>query len=84
MAVPSSFDESNFIYDTPKGVDPGDIVPLSCFVQNSPALTISCWKFTKEELDEIIKTGRVWVYIYGHPIPPLVVSGHLPFEQINE
>lgn len=84
MAVPSSFDESNFVYDTPKGVDPEDIVPLACYVQAQPPLTISCWKFTKEELDEIIKTGRVWVYIYGHPIPPLAVGGYLPFEQTNE
>lgn len=81
MAVPSSFNESNFVYDTPKGVDPDEITPLSCFVQTKPPLTVSCWKLTKEELEEINKTGRVWLYVYGHPIPPVAVGGLSPFEE---
>jgi hypothetical protein len=40
---------------------------------------LSCWKLTREELDEINRTGRVWLGIIGRSMPPVLVSGCNPF-----
>ena len=45
---------------------------------------ISCWKMTKEELEEIQKTGRIWLYIYGDQHPPVGLGANSPFEKDKE
>lgn len=36
----------------------------------------SCWKLTPEELEEVQRTGEVWVEIWSGPSqPPIFVSG---------
>lgn len=44
-----------------------------------PAI-ISCWKLSKEDLDEINRTGVVWLSITGLGMPPVSVFGENPFK----
>ena len=76
--VPSSFTESNGTLDPPIGVDLDDCEVLSIFrgqLPNKQPVVISCWKLTKEELEEVTRTGRVWLVIWGQTMPPVYISG---------
>jgi hypothetical protein len=80
---PTSFDESNIVFDTPEGYDPEDVFPLSGFqglTEDGTEITISCWKPTPEEMQEIMKTGRVWCYFFGKGMPIHTLSGTNPFK----
>lgn len=84
MAVPASFDESNDVLGRPVDMSDDDCAPLSIY-RHVPdegfPLMISCWKFTKEELDEINRTGRIWLTVYGVGHPPVHVSGIKPLQK---
>lgn len=78
----SSFDEANFVFDKPKNMTYDECSPASCFVGRDVSgqdLVITCWKLTKEEVDEIINTGRIWCYHYGTNLQPHALSGKNPF-----
>lgn len=80
---PSSFDESNHVLGRPEGLSDEDCGPLSVFVGNQAdglPVVVSCWKPTEAELEEIIRTKRVWLGIIGHTMPPAWVSGVKPFD----
>jgi hypothetical protein len=85
--IASSFDESNMVMDTPKGVDPDFIIPLSvCFsvsMEWNAPVTLTCWKVTKEELENIQKTGRIWIAILGHGMMPIYPTGMNPFDELK-
>lgn len=85
---PISFDESNGVIDKPPNVDREVCDALSVWRGDIPIESgevipgiVSCWKLTKEELDQINKTGRVWVYVYGYVQPMLSLSGIHPFKK---
>lgn len=46
----------------------------------APAI-ISCWQFSKEDLEEIAKTGRMWLSISGEAMPPVSLFTETPFEE---
>ena len=46
--------------------------------------TISCWQLSNDEMAEIAKTGRVWLYVMGGRHPPVAVSGTDPFKRTAE
>lgn len=79
---PSSFDESNTFLNPPDGMTPEQVQVLSVYQgindRNAP-VTISCWKPDSNELREINKTGRVWLSILGHRVPPVWIDGFSPF-----
>jgi hypothetical protein len=80
--TPASFDESNVVLDKPQDMSYDECDALSVLRTETTEglpVVISCWKPTKEELDEIIKTGRVWLTIYGYTMPPAYVSGTKPW-----
>ncbi len=39
------------------------------------AMVVSCWTFSPEEMEQIIRTGRVYVAIAGVTQPPTYVAG---------
>jgi hypothetical protein len=87
MAVPASFAESNLVLDSPPGMTPDECEPLSVLRTRTPsgqAVVISCWKLTAEELAEINRTGRVWLGILGHTMPPAWIDGTVPFQKATE
>jgi len=82
--VPSAFDEETAVLDKPPGLTHDQCECLSVWQgrdQDGLPMVISCWKPTRAELDEIIRTGRVWLGIYGVTMPPAWVNGHHPFER---
>ncbi len=83
MAVPTSFDESNNVLGNPPGLD---CEPLSVCntMQGELPVVVSCWKLTEQELEEIIRTKRVWLGVIGHTMPPAWITGNKPFEETNE
>ena len=83
MMVPASFDEANVVLSRPPQLTAEQCAPL-CILrmqdQDNMVSCTSCWKLTKEELDEINRTGRVWLVVYGITMPPVALSGIKPFE----
>lgn len=78
MAVPCSFDESNGVLGKPPEMTDDQCSPLSvCHImtQSGPAV-LSCWKLTGDELEEIIRTKRIWLLVMGRTMPPVCVDGN--------
>jgi hypothetical protein len=87
MMIPTSFEESNDVLDKPEDTTYDEYEALSVYRgpdKTGQQLVISCWKPTKEELDEINKTGRVWLIIWGNTMQPSCLSGITPFKENNE
>ncbi len=59
-----------------------DVMPLPFFrgedTEGVPVV-ISCWELTESELQEVIKTKRVWLSVVGRSAPPVRVSAETPF-----
>jgi len=78
MAVAASFDESEAVLGRPNDVRADDCDPLCIsrrLIQGFAAV-ISSWKLTQEELDEVNRTGRIWVGVMGITMPPIMVGGN--------
>ncbi len=76
------FDESNCVLDKPQDMTHEQCTSLEVWRgPNQEGITqvISCWKLTKEEVDELLKTGRIWVIIAGKTMPPLFLSTLRPW-----
>jgi hypothetical protein len=83
--IPSGFDESNDFLSQPEGMTVEECVPLCVWrgdIDNGIPVVISCWKPTQAELDEIQRTGRVWLMVWGHTMPPVAISGDYPFGEV--
>ncbi len=80
--IATAFDEENCVLDGPPGTTAEEVSPLSAWrwpLDNGVPCVISCWKPTKEEMEEIQKTGRIWIMIIGETMPPIAPTGHNPF-----
>ena len=42
---------------------------------------ISCWKLTPEEIEEVARTGVVWLHVWAATHPPLYIGGETPFRE---
>lgn len=51
---------------------------------NGHYVVVSCWKVTKDELELIQKTGRVWLMVWGQTMPPVALMGERPFDFVAE
>lgn len=86
--LPTSFPQQNFIFSKPKDMTDEQCMDLSVWKgettdfetgQDFPVI-ISCWKLSKEDLDEIQKTGVVWLSITGKGMPPVSMFTENPFD----
>jgi hypothetical protein len=57
MGHPVGFDGANKIYGPPPGRD--DVGNLPTFFNGT--CVVQAWEFTPEEIDEIVRTGRVFI-----------------------
>lgn len=74
MALPWDFQESNLVLMPPEGSEPGECVPLPTRRTPDGRIT-SCWKLTDAELEEIARTGVVWLSVWsGHTAPPVYLT----------
>lgn len=76
--TPTGFDEDNSVLDPPPGVVCASLSVWRGESDGTP-MVISCWKPSREELDEIVRTGRVWAIVVGETMPPIAVQGISPF-----
>jgi hypothetical protein len=81
MAVPASFDESNAVLGKPSDMTHDQCEALSILrvqYEDGTPVVYSCWKLTPAELEEINRTGRVWLGIVGVTMPPAFIAGEKP------
>ena len=78
--IPASFDEANMVIDKPDCLSRDQCDPLNVFVGTLSNMNVilSCFKVTQKELDEINRTGRVWLFVYGTQMPIVMMSGVKP------
>ncbi len=82
--VPTAFDGENDVLGAPPRVSAEDVECLSVFRGpnvDGISVVISCYKPTTEEWEEMKRTGRVWLMVQGHTMPPVALTGHNPFLQ---
>ena len=74
------FEEQNHTFHKPKEMTDEECVSLPCCVLEHPyPQTISCWELTKEEIEQIVKTGKLWVSVFSVPPPPIAILTETPF-----
>lgn len=81
MSVPCSFEGENLL-GKPDSMSVDECEPLPVCVVTYPdgmMGMVSCWKLTHKELEEINKTGRIWLTILGSAHPPVIISGKPEF-----
>jgi hypothetical protein len=81
MMFPTDFDESNAVLGKPEDMTDEECTPLCVlrakFAGGEP-FVLSCWKLTQEELDEINKSGKVWLMVFGTGMPPVALTSIKP------
>jgi hypothetical protein len=82
--IPANFDEANGQLGPPEGMSEDECHTLRVWrgprEGDGAPMVISCWKPTQEELKEIQRTGRVWLWIMGNTMPPAFISGSHPWK----
>jgi hypothetical protein len=76
---PVEFPEQNMILRPAKGTE-DYVQPLPCY--NNGAQTISCWELTDEEVEEVVKTRRIYMGVFGGvSSPPVLPYAFSPFSK---
>jgi hypothetical protein len=82
--LPVDFPERNFVYGKPLGWTDEQCSDLPVFKGNTTdgfPVIISCWKFSKEDLEEIQRTGKIYLSITSDGMPPVSLFTENPFVQ---
>ncbi len=82
--IPAAFDQENGVLNPPIGMSSAECETLSVWrgvLENRMPVVITCWKVTKEELEEIQRTGRVWLTVMGTTMPPVIIEGASPWSK---
>lgn len=82
--VPTSFLEENVLLGVPPGLSSEQCESITAyqgFQEDGMPVTVTCWKFTKEDLEQLRKTGRLWLVHAGHDVSPIYPTTENPFSQ---
>lgn len=85
MAEAVSFPESNDYLSPPEGMTLEECSVLSIAraeVRGFPVI-LSCWKLEQDELDEVVRTKRVWLMSLGSSMSPIIVMGTRPKMEVQ-
>jgi hypothetical protein len=86
--LPTDFPQRNKVYTKPEGWTDeqcGDLsvwqgqVPIDDQGNMAPAI-ISCWKLSKEDIEEIQRTGVIWLQVHVGNMIPVSLFTENPFE----
>lgn len=78
----ASFDQANCVLSPPSAMTADECMPLSVFrgmYSDGQRVVISCWKPTRDEIEEIKRTGRIWLSVLGEGMPPVALTTQNPF-----
>lgn len=76
--MPVEFPEQNCLLGKPKTMTDEECSALACFTDGKQC--VSCWQFNKEDLEEIQRTGKIWlIVVSGHSQPPVTLQTESPF-----
>lgn len=79
MAKGIDFEEANFTFGPPEGMTEEDCHSLRVFRDTNAHQIVSKWELSLAELEEVIHTGVVWLYVFGDSLHPVYVTGAYPF-----
>jgi len=84
-AVP--FKEANMNLGPPKGHKETegleDCMDLPVYRSDDQNIFISKHQLTTEERDELLKTGCIWLYVFGNMHPPIALTTKYPFIKVD-
>lgn len=84
---PIDFPPRNQILGKPEEMTDDQCMPLPIYRGNTtdgmPCL-ISVWEFTKEEIETIQRTGKMYLHITSVAMPPVSLYTENPFIQVPE
>lgn len=82
--LPTTFESSNFVFTKPMDMTDEQCSDLPVFkgkTSDGYPVIISCWKFSKEDLEEIEKTNCIYLSITGNGMPPVSLFTENPFDK---
>jgi len=88
--LPTDFPERNKIYKKPESMTDEECMELpvwqgQTFIDDekkkSVHIIISCWKLSYEDLQEIQRTGHIWLSIYSSGMPVVSLFTEHPFKK---
>jgi hypothetical protein len=85
--LPTTFNGSNFVFTKPKDMTDEQCMDLPVFRGNDAdgmPVIISCWKFSKEDLELIKETGEIYLSITGQGMPPVSLFTENPFSEVPQ
>ena len=81
MAQPVDFTGTNVIMKAPRGSE--EIVQDVRAFRNEQCC-ITCWNLTADEIEEVNRTGRIFLSVhYGGGMPPVFVGGEDSVREIS-
>ena len=69
---PVAFKGQNFMLTSTEDA----IGELPCYHDEKAGMWMSCWKPSEKEMQEIVTTGAVWLFVYASSHPPVGLTGH--------
>jgi len=80
---PVEFKEQNDVLKAPPNMEGCGELPI-CRVADSKdnPIVISCWDLSEEEIQEIVKTGKLYLWVWGRTQPPVGFTTAPPEVQI--
>ncbi len=84
---PASFEESNLTLNKPPQLTHDQCQTIAAFkgkMQDGLPIIVTCWKFDQKELEEIQKTGRIWIIAVGETTQPMCPVAKKPNMQLVE
>jgi len=80
---PINFKQSNEELKAPLGLEE-KVGALPVYSDPDEEHMVSCWEPSKEELEEIAKTGKIWLHIWARTTYPISLSGTTPWPEKKE
>ena len=75
---PVNFDGVNAVY----GKDQKEYLPLPAERRGKPQYgeVLTCWQLSPEELEQVQKTGKIWLSLltFNRPLQPVILSTEKP------
>lgn len=78
MASPCEFPEQTTVVEMPpatRGDPPRKVPVLEGTTPSGWPLLVSCWELSNEEVEEIVRTRRVWLGFVGVDMAPAFIDG---------